>query len=335
VADSEIDSAGSADGANNATNSESDTTVDWLAVVGIDQDSIADTNTDSGGQPDDGRGSAPVRSSVDWLAVVGLDRQSRSHSESHASPAAGETVQDSVGSEVVDRNVDGLVEPKHPDGVEGSATERSSGVSDTLDDEDEFSLPFFKLALYGLGLIALYFLANFGDVWFASRSDVDSEATTAVVLGAAQYNGEPSGALRGRLDRALELYESEAVTLVVVTGGGQTDDITTEAKTGYDYLRDAGIPDEALKLEVQGTTTYESLSATARFLEAESITDVIIVTDPYHARRSTLIANEVGLEASAATTSNDGSIGRIANESIAVGVGRLISFRRFDAYLNS
>ena len=52
---------------------------------------------------------------------------------------------------------------------------------------------------------------------------------------------------------------------VVVTGGNQEGDVTTEAKAGYDYLRlTQGIPDEALLLEVDGTSTYESLRATAR-----------------------------------------------------------------------
>lgn len=316
----------SVDSADDYIADSDDTTVDWLAVVGIDLDNPdGATNADSGGPEESD--SVASDGSGGWLAMVGLDRESRSHSESHPDSDVDQTVHDTVDTSETQAVDEGDEATESDELIEGDKP-----IVD--EEDDEFSLPLFKILLYGFGLVVLYFLANFGDVWFASRADLKTEATTAVVLGAAQYNGEPSDALRGRLDRALELYESETVSLVVVTGGGQTDDITTEAKTGYDYLREAGIPDEQLKLEVQGTTTYESLAATARFLEDESISNVIVVTDPYHARRSTLIANEVGLEADAATTGNEGNIRRLVNESIGVSVGRLITFRRFDAYLN-
>ncbi len=196
-------------------------------------------------------------------------------------------------------------------------------------------IPTGKIARIAAALVVLYVVANFVDVWFASRSDYDGDATAAIVLGAAQYNGEPSVALRGRLDTAAGLYLDDRVELVVVTGGGQPDDVTTEAKTGYDYLRDtAAIPDENLRLEVQGASTYQSLAAAARFLAAEEIDDVILVTDPYHAKRSQLIAEEVGLSAEVSPTDSSTSIGRLLRETGATAVGRLIGFRRIDAYVD-
>jgi vancomycin permeability regulator SanA len=192
-----------------------------------------------------------------------------------------------------------------------------------------------RIAVIAFWLLALYGVVNFVDVWLASRSSYEGTSTAAVVLGAAQYNGEPSAALQGRLDRAAELYTNDRVELVVVTGGGQAADITTEAKTGYDYLRDtASIPDEDLRLEVDGTSTYQSLAAAARFLSDEGIDDVIIVTDPYHAKRSKLIAEEVGLIAEVAPTDSSTSFGRLLRESAGTAVGRLLGFRRVDAYVD-
>ncbi len=137
--------------------------------------------------------------------------------------------------------------------------------------------------------------------------------------------------MQGRLDHALELYEDGVVEFIVVTGGGRPGDATTEAKASYDYLRStAAIPDERLLLEVDGTSTYESLAATARFLAREGISDVILVTDPYHARRSSLVAAEVGLDAHVSPTDVPSSFGRLARESMAVSVGRVISFRRLE-----
>ena len=110
-------------------------------------------------------------------------------------------------------------------------------------------------------------------------------------------------------------------------------DVTTEAKASYDYLRlVANIPDERLKLEVQGTSTYESLAAASRFLSQSGLTDVLLVTDPYHARRSELVAREVGLQADAVTTDADSSLYRLVRESAAVAVGRIIGFRRLERF---
>ncbi len=181
------------------------------------------------------------------------------------------------------------------------------------------------------GLTVAYLGANFVDVWLGSRRSFDGTASAAVVLGAAQYNGEPSPALRGRLDRAAELYLADAVEFIVVTGGGRDGDATTEAKASYDYLRaEAGIPDERLFLEVDGTTTYEELAASARFLTREGLTDVIVVTDPYHVRRAELTAEEVGLSAEVRPTDSGAPFDRLVNETVAVSLGRVISFRRVD-----
>lgn len=189
--------------------------------------------------------------------------------------------------------------------------------------------------LLGLGavvaLVVLYLGATFVDVWLASRENYDGSADAVVVLGAAQYNGTPSPVLQARLDHAAELYFAGLVDLVVVTGGNQEGDVTTEAKAGYDYLRlTAEIPDEALLLEVDGRSTYESLRATARFLEQRSVGSVILVTDPYHAKRSLLIAGEVGLTAEVSPTTSGASFDRLAQETMAVAAGRIVGFRRLD-----
>lgn len=193
-----------------------------------------------------------------------------------------------------------------------------------------------RLAIILGAVLALYYAGTFVDVLLASRGDYEASGggaseTAAVVLGAAQYNGEPSPVLKARLDTAAELYEQGHVDLVVVTGGRQPADITTEAKTGYDYLRErSGIPDERLRLEVQGSSTYESLAATSRFLRQDGVTDVVLVTDRYHVRRAALTAAEVGLVPEVAPTEPSASLRRLVQESAAVALGRLITFRRLD-----
>lgn len=196
-------------------------------------------------------------------------------------------------------------------------------------------IPTRRLFWIGVALLICYPAANIVDVWFTSRYQTEESAPAAVVLGAAQYNGEPSDALRNRLDTAAALYQNGRVELIVVTGGGQDADITTEAKTGYDYLRQtADIPDEDLRLENQGVSTYQSLAAVSRFLRPEGIDQVIVVTDPYHARRSQLTAEEVGLDADVYSTTSSTSASRLIREGLVNSVARLVSFRRLDNVFN-
>ncbi len=183
-------------------------------------------------------------------------------------------------------------------------------------------------------LIVGYIGATFVDIWFATRRSADGDASAALVLGAAQYNGTPSPVLVRRLDEAAALYEADRVELVVVTGGRQEGDITTEAKAGYDYLRQQGIPDEDLRLEVQGDSTNTSMAAAARFLRNEQIDDVILVTDAYHTRRVELIADEVGLAADVSAV-GEADFGPMIRETAAVSIGRVIGFRRLDRLTGS
>lgn len=191
-----------------------------------------------------------------------------------------------------------------------------------------------RVLRWTVALAVAYVIFSIVDVAWASIRRTDASAPAAIVLGAAQYNGEPSAVLRTRLDTAAQLWSGGRVELIVVTGGGQAADVTTEAKSGYNYLREThGMSDEELRLEVQGSSTYESLAAASRFLIREGIGEVILVTDPYHARRSQLVAEEVGLEAEVYPTDQSPSIERILREGLAVAAGRIVSFRRADRYL--
>ncbi len=190
-----------------------------------------------------------------------------------------------------------------------------------------------RLFTLGLAALCLYFGYCLVGVWWAAQSSHGPVAApAAVVLGAAQYNGSPSPVLQGRLDVAARLYESDSVQLIVVTGGLGDGDAVTEAKVSYDYLRSVGVPDEHLRLEVDGVSTYLELAASARFLEAEGITEVVVVTDPYHQYRSQLVAREVGLDPVGAATNWGAPLDSWLREAAGVAAGRIIGFRRLDGW---
>ena len=191
----------------------------------------------------------------------------------------------------------------------------------------------WKIALGVLVVLALYVGGTFVQVWQASRDDQAQEAGAIVVMGAAQYNGVPSPVFEARLDHGRELYEQGLSDVVVVTGGRQEGDEFSEAQAGALWLEEHGVPEEALRLEVQGRNSWESLAASARFLEDDGIDDVMIVSDPFHSKRLEEIASEVGLEAFVSPTQDSPVTGAaelraMVRETAAVSVGRVLGYRR-------
>jgi uncharacterized SAM-binding protein YcdF (DUF218 family) len=117
----------------------------------------------------------------------------------------------------------------------------------------------------------------------------------ALVLGAAQWNGDPSPVLRARLDHALELYRRGQVRQIILTGGMGVGDTTSEAAAGKRYLIEQGMAADVLLLEEQGTTTWESLRNAVPLARANRIGAVLLVSDPFHMLRSIKMARDLGL----------------------------------------
>jgi vancomycin permeability regulator SanA len=189
-----------------------------------------------------------------------------------------------------------------------------------------------RIALVVVVLFGVYVAVTFVQVYRASRHDGARPADAIIVLGAAQYDGRPSPVLRDRLDHALDLYRNGFAKEILLTGGRQAGDRFTEATTGYNYLRNAGVPDTALLKEVDGTSTWDSLSAAAHILRQRHETEVILVTDGYHALRVDSVAGDLGLDASDSPSRNRLSTAaearQLARETVAVSLGRVIGYDR-------
>lgn len=185
-----------------------------------------------------------------------------------------------------------------------------------------------RLVLLGGALLVLYVLITFVQVWWASNHDGARDADVVVVLGAAQYDGRPSPVFEERLEHAFEIYDEGRVSKVMVTGGKQEADRFTEATAGATYLHNAGVPDDDIIREDQGANTWEQLAAAAWILREQDLTDVVLVTDGYHALRVDAIADELGLDASVSPSRGGGSAGELVRETGAVAIGRVLGFRR-------
>ncbi|HEX5451538.1 MAG TPA: YdcF family protein [Candidatus Limnocylindrales bacterium] len=129
------------------------------------------------------------------------------------------------------------------------------------------------------------------------EQDEARPADAIVVLGAAQYNGVPSGVFRARLDHAVALYAQGIAKWFVVTGGKQPGDRTTEAATARVYAEAHGVPAAAILGEDEGRDTLESLQSVGAIMRARGLRSAVFVSDRSHMLRVLRMATDQGLEA--------------------------------------
>lgn len=183
-----------------------------------------------------------------------------------------------------------------------------------------------------VALLAVYYLANLWLVFRTGNTDQARPVDAIVVLGAAQYDGRPSPQLAARLDHVVQLWDDGVAPLVVTTGGNRPGDRFTEAQASAAYLEERGVPADAI-VEVDGNTSYDSLVEVRDELQQRGLDRVLLVSDPYHALRTRLISQELGLRAYVSPTQTSPVRGgdvlwRELKEAAGISVGRIIGFDR-------
>jgi uncharacterized SAM-binding protein YcdF (DUF218 family) len=129
-----------------------------------------------------------------------------------------------------------------------------------------------------------------------------------VVLGAAQFDGEPSPVLRTRLDHAAQLYRDGVAPTIITVGGNQPGDRYTEAEAGRNYLISQGVSAGSVIAVGVGNDTIDSLKAVANQMAGLGSRSATIVSDPTHMARSLAIADRLGIDAHGSpTASGDGT----------------------------
>ncbi len=140
-----------------------------------------------------------------------------------------------------------------------------------------------------------YLGASLAEVVVGSRRDQTQPADCAIVLGAAVWPGErPSATLRARTLRAGRLYRDGLVRHLVLTGG-VGDWPPSEAEVMRRILAAQGVPESAMLLEEQATTTRESARYCAALLRREGWQTALLVSDPWHLPRSLRLFRREGV----------------------------------------
>jgi uncharacterized SAM-binding protein YcdF (DUF218 family) len=121
------------------------------------------------------------------------------------------------------------------------------------------------------------------------------------VLGAAEYDGEPSPVFKARLDHAYELYKRGIAPLIITLGGTSTLAGTggaehSEGAVGRDYLINLGVPETAIIAETESRDTEEQAHRIAVIARTNSLRRLVVVSDGTHLFRIHEICAADGLD---------------------------------------
>ncbi|NCV79622.1 MAG: YdcF family protein [Actinobacteria bacterium] len=159
-----------------------------------------------------------------------------------------------------------------------------------------FLLRWIRRTITVIVLLALIAPAyGISQVWRAAHNPIVRQADVIVILGTAQLNGRPGEALEARLIEAKRVYDLGYAPSIITVGAGAPGDRTTEAASGKYWLRTHGVPSRKITAIEEGRDTLVSTKEYAAVMKKRYISDVIIVTDPFHCARAITMAKDQGV----------------------------------------
>lgn len=122
---------------------------------------------------------------------------------------------------------------------------------------------------------------------------VPNEADTIIVLGHSMNDDlTPSAWLVKRLETALELYNNDYSSNIIVTGGKGSNDEIPVANSMATWLIESGVPRDSIYLETEANNTYENFKYSKDICNNLEFDSALVVTNDFHIFRSYIIGSE-------------------------------------------
>lgn len=144
----------------------------------------------------------------------------------------------------------------------------------------------------------------------ARTMDAPKSADCMIVLGGGldRNTGEPLSTLAYRLDRAVGLFDEGYAPAIIVSGGQGADEPISEAESMRNYLLRRGVPESAIIMEAQSTTTRENMAFSKAIMDENGYESALIVTSDYHLWRAMQLADRARISGSCAGARNSSNI---------------------------
>jgi len=161
---------------------------------------------------------------------------------------------------------------------------------------------FWRVSKYALVLLLSYLGWSSYMMYKAGFYDNGSKADAAIVLGAAAWHKKPSPVFQARLDHGIKLFKEGRVKYIILTGGKGKGAEHAEAEVGKMYCVEQGIPEKSIYMDIISVTTHENIREAKKIIDRHAIEEVLLVSDPWHLRRASLMAKGEGITHSCSAT---------------------------------
>jgi len=138
---------------------------------------------------------------------------------------------------------------------------------------------FFVTLLIILGiLLSIAAAIFFGLGFYLSPQTEDIQTADAIVVVSG-------GQTTTRAQKGIELYK-QGKSQEMIFSGAALDDGPSNASAMRDQAIEAGVPPQDILTDADSQNTYQNATNTKRLLERTSDRKIILVTSPYHQRRT-------------------------------------------------
>jgi len=146
------------------------------------------------------------------------------------------------------------------------------------------------IAMVAAVLYLLVFQTNV--VWWLAeplREDRFPQRSDAIVVfaGGVGESGQAGGGQQERLKQAIDLFKAGYADRIIVSSGFVYS--FNEAESMRDIAIGQGVPADRIELELQARDTYENVTFVREILHRRQLTNVLLVSSPYHMRRAMLV----------------------------------------------
>lgn len=162
-----------------------------------------------------------------------------------------------------------------------------------------------RWALVVLAMLIVALVTVLGSVIWVRASTADHEydvagapaAPVAIVFGAGiSVTGDPTAALRVRLEDAAALYRAGKVKVLLVSGDNGTTS-HDEPTVMRNYLVRLGVPSSKVVLDYAGFDTWDTCVRAKRIFGVDR---ALVVTQQFHLSRAVFLCRQAGIDADGA-----------------------------------
>jgi uncharacterized SAM-binding protein YcdF (DUF218 family) len=134
-------------------------------------------------------------------------------------------------------------------------------------------------------------------IWNYGAQDHAVKSDYAIVLGAAAYHKNPSPVFKERIDHAILLYHQGLVSKIIFTGGYGVGAPYAESEVAEKYALRNGVKKVDILIETRSRSTVNNLIEAKALMNSGGLNTAIIISDPLHLKRASIIAKNLNIAA--------------------------------------